>query len=55
MHLETPLNKHMEGLFLSKTNITNDELLDDEVVAITSGEIHDYELVSETKIEPGML
>ena len=42
------------GSFIStKTNIKNDELLNDEIVAITSGEIHDYELVSETKIESG--
>ena len=42
------------GSFIStKTNIKNDELLKDEIVAITSGEIHDYELVSETKIESG--
>ncbi len=42
------------GSFIStKTNIKNDELLKDEIVAITNGEIHDYELVSETKIESG--
>ena len=42
------------GSFIStKTNIKNDELLNDEIVAITNGEIHDYELVSETKIESG--
>ena len=42
------------GSFIStKTNIKNDELLKDEIVAITSGEIHDYEVVSETKIESG--
>ena len=28
-------------------------MFNDEVVAITSGEIHDYELISETKIESG--
>ena len=51
--LRNALEQTYGGFISSKTNITNDELLDDEVVAITSGEIHDYELVSETKIEPG--
>jgi len=49
--LRNALEQTYGGFISSKTNITNDELFNDEVVAITSGEIHDYELVSETKIE----
>ena len=51
--LRNALEQTYGGFISSKTNITNDELFNDEVVAITSGEIHDYELVSETKIESG--
>ena len=51
--LRNALEQTYGGFISSKTNITNDELFNDEVVAITSGEIHDYELISETKIESG--
>ncbi len=51
--LRNALEQTYGGFISSKTNITNDELFNDEIVAITSGEIHDYELVSETKIESG--
>ena len=48
--LRNALEQTYGGFISSKTNITNDELFNDEVVAITSGEIHDYELISETKL-----
>ena len=51
--LRNALEQTYGGFISSKTNITDDELFNDEVVAITSGEIHDYELVSETNIESG--
>jgi len=51
--LRNALEQTYGGFISSKSNITDDELFKDEVVAITSGEIHDYELVSETKIESG--
>ena len=51
--LRNALEQTYGGFISSKTNITDDELFYDEVVAITSGEIHDYELVSETNIESG--
>ena len=36
------------GSFIStKTNIKNDELINDEIVSITNGDIHKYEIISE--------
>ena len=39
------------GTFIStKTNIKNDELIDDEIVSITNGDIHKYEIISEVSL-----
>ena len=40
------------GSFIStKTNIKNDELIDDEIVSITNGDIHKYVIISENVLE----
>ena len=51
--LRNALEQTYGGFISSKTNISDDKLFMDEIVAITNGEIHDYELISESEIESG--
>ena len=44
--LRNALEQTYGGFISSKTNISDDKLFMDEIVAITNGEIHDYELIS---------
>ena len=45
--LRSALEQSYGSFLSSKTNIKNDELINDEIVSITNGDIHKYEIISE--------
>ena len=44
--LRSALEQSYGSFISSKTNIKNDELINDEIVSITNGDIHKYEIIS---------
>tara|TARA_B100001939_G_scaffold168013_1_gene144887 strand:- start:1935 stop:2231 length:297 start_codon:yes stop_codon:yes gene_type:complete len=49
--LRSALEQSYGSFVSSKTNIKNDELINDEIVSITNGDIHKYEIISEFKLK----